>query len=146
MRYSFESCQAQCLAQRLGTGKLAGWQTHPLMEDEGRSSCVAEVLPFVPPAESSKSQTRKPKCGKGAHCSRNAYMLVYRLQAREKSLTVQVPGESPGQPSPASTAARSAVLQVGQELQFCLKCCSGLGSCWSLSALVPGWKSWRRPQ
>ncbi|XP_053818596.1 ubiquitin carboxyl-terminal hydrolase 48 isoform X3 [Vidua chalybeata] len=42
-------------------------------------------------AEPSKSQTRKPKCGKGTHCSRNAYMLVYRLQAREKSLTVQVP-------------------------------------------------------
>ncbi|KAJ7426495.1 Ubiquitin carboxyl-terminal hydrolase 48 [Willisornis vidua] len=42
-------------------------------------------------AEPSKSQTRKPKCGKGTHCSRNAYMLVYRLQAREKSLTVEVP-------------------------------------------------------
>uniref|UniRef100_A0A803XQJ8 Ubiquitin carboxyl-terminal hydrolase 48 n=1 Tax=Meleagris gallopavo TaxID=9103 RepID=A0A803XQJ8_MELGA len=42
-------------------------------------------------AEPSKSQTRKPKCGKGTHCSRNAYMLVYRLQTREKSLTVEVP-------------------------------------------------------
>ncbi|XP_048182262.1 ubiquitin carboxyl-terminal hydrolase 48 isoform X2 [Corvus hawaiiensis] len=42
-------------------------------------------------AEPSKSQTRKPKCGKGTHCSRNAYMLVYRLQAREKSLAVEVP-------------------------------------------------------
>ncbi|XP_044523778.1 ubiquitin carboxyl-terminal hydrolase 48 isoform X4 [Gracilinanus agilis] len=42
--------------------------------------------------EPSKSQTRKPKCGKGTHCSRNAYMLVYRLQTQEKSsLTVQVP-------------------------------------------------------
>ncbi|XP_051493315.1 ubiquitin carboxyl-terminal hydrolase 48 isoform X2 [Apus apus] len=41
--------------------------------------------------EPSKSQTRKPKCGKGTHCSRNAYMLVYRLQTREKSLTVEVP-------------------------------------------------------
>lgn len=140
LRYSFESCQAQCLAQRPGTGKLTGWQTHPLMEDQGRSSCVAEVLPFVSTAEPSKSQTRKPKCGKGTHCSRNAYMLVYRLQAREKSLTVQVPGESPGNP------ACSAVLQVGQEVELCLKSFSGLGSCWSLSALVPGWESWRRPQ
>ncbi|KAH1175714.1 hypothetical protein KIL84_022239 [Mauremys mutica] len=42
-------------------------------------------------AEPSKSQTRKPKCGKGTHCSRNAYMLVYRLQTREKSLTAEVP-------------------------------------------------------
>ncbi|XP_074780800.1 ubiquitin carboxyl-terminal hydrolase 48 isoform X5 [Athene noctua] len=42
-------------------------------------------------AEPSKSQTRKPKCGKGTHCSRNAYMLVYRLQTREKSLTIEVP-------------------------------------------------------
>ncbi|XP_064381763.1 ubiquitin carboxyl-terminal hydrolase 48 isoform X1 [Dromaius novaehollandiae] len=42
-------------------------------------------------AEPSKSQTRKPKCGKGTHCSRNAYMLVYRLQTREKSPTVEVP-------------------------------------------------------
>ncbi|XP_054251052.1 ubiquitin carboxyl-terminal hydrolase 48 isoform X4 [Indicator indicator] len=41
--------------------------------------------------EPSKSQARKPKCGKGTHCSRNAYMLVYRLQTREKSLTVEVP-------------------------------------------------------
>uniref|UniRef100_A0A8C0JCT9 Ubiquitin carboxyl-terminal hydrolase 48 n=1 Tax=Chelonoidis abingdonii TaxID=106734 RepID=A0A8C0JCT9_CHEAB len=41
--------------------------------------------------EPSKSQTRKPKCGKGTHCSRNAYMLVYRLQTREKSLTAEVP-------------------------------------------------------
>ncbi|NP_001392882.1 ubiquitin carboxyl-terminal hydrolase 48 isoform 13 [Mus musculus] len=42
--------------------------------------------------EPSKSQTRKPKCGKGTHCSRNAYMLVYRLQAQEKNHTmVQVP-------------------------------------------------------
>uniref|UniRef100_A0A674KBV0 Ubiquitin carboxyl-terminal hydrolase 48 n=2 Tax=Terrapene triunguis TaxID=2587831 RepID=A0A674KBV0_9SAUR len=42
-------------------------------------------------AEPSKSQTRKPKCGKGTHCSRNAYMLVYRLQTREKSLTAEIP-------------------------------------------------------
>ncbi|XP_021570516.1 ubiquitin carboxyl-terminal hydrolase 48 isoform X8 [Carlito syrichta] len=42
--------------------------------------------------EPSKSQTRKPKCGKGTHCSRNAYMLVYRLQTQEKPTTVvQVP-------------------------------------------------------
>uniref|UniRef100_A0A673TWW9 Ubiquitin carboxyl-terminal hydrolase 48 n=1 Tax=Suricata suricatta TaxID=37032 RepID=A0A673TWW9_SURSU len=43
-------------------------------------------------AEPSKSQTRKPKCGKGTHCSRNAYMLVYRLQTQERPTTiVQVP-------------------------------------------------------
>uniref|UniRef100_A0A674KBW0 Ubiquitin carboxyl-terminal hydrolase 48 n=1 Tax=Terrapene triunguis TaxID=2587831 RepID=A0A674KBW0_9SAUR len=44
-------------------------------------------------AEPSKSQTRKPKCGKGTHCSRNAYMLVYRLQTREKSLTAEIPSK-----------------------------------------------------
>ncbi|XP_029433962.1 ubiquitin carboxyl-terminal hydrolase 48 isoform X2 [Rhinatrema bivittatum] len=45
--------------------------------------------------ETSKSQTRKPKCGKGTHCSRNAYMLVYRLQTHEmqekETKTVEVP-------------------------------------------------------
>lgn len=75
----------------LARGSWLGGKLIPLMADQGRSSCVAEVLPFVPTAEPSKSQSRKPKCGKGTHCSRNAYMLVYRLQAREKSLAVEVP-------------------------------------------------------
>ncbi|KAM8913253.1 ubiquitin carboxyl-terminal hydrolase 48 isoform 1-T1 [Spinachia spinachia] len=34
-------------------------------------------------AETVKSQTRKPKCSKGYHCSRNAYMLVYKVQEEE---------------------------------------------------------------
>ncbi|MGH0149246.1 UNVERIFIED_CONTAM: hypothetical protein FKN15_055223 [Acipenser sinensis] len=48
-------------------------------------------------AEPSKSQTRKPKCSKGFHCSRNSYMLVYKQQVDkevEKSqseINVQVP-------------------------------------------------------
>ncbi|XP_053136826.1 ubiquitin carboxyl-terminal hydrolase 48 isoform X3 [Hemicordylus capensis] len=41
--------------------------------------------------EPSKSQARKAKCGKGVYRSRNAYMLVYRLQTREKSLAVDIP-------------------------------------------------------
>ncbi|XP_041639436.1 ubiquitin carboxyl-terminal hydrolase 48 isoform X2 [Cheilinus undulatus] len=36
-------------------------------------------------AEAVKSQTRKPKCSKGYHCSRNAYMLVYKVQEEESS-------------------------------------------------------------
>uniref|UniRef100_A0A7N8Y9E3 Ubiquitin carboxyl-terminal hydrolase 48 n=1 Tax=Mastacembelus armatus TaxID=205130 RepID=A0A7N8Y9E3_9TELE len=36
-------------------------------------------------AETVKSQTRKPKCSKGYHCSRNAYMLVYKVQEVESS-------------------------------------------------------------
>ncbi|KAM9361476.1 ubiquitin carboxyl-terminal hydrolase 48 [Symphorus nematophorus] len=36
-------------------------------------------------AETVKSQTRKPKCSKGYHCSRNAYMLVYKVQEEEHS-------------------------------------------------------------
>uniref|UniRef100_A0A1A7YAH0 Ubiquitin carboxyl-terminal hydrolase 48 n=1 Tax=Iconisemion striatum TaxID=60296 RepID=A0A1A7YAH0_9TELE len=32
-----------------------------------------------------KSQSRKPKCSKGYHCSRNAYMLVYKIQGEETS-------------------------------------------------------------
>ncbi|XP_066546567.1 ubiquitin carboxyl-terminal hydrolase 48 isoform X3 [Amia ocellicauda] len=46
-------------------------------------------------AETSKSQTRKPKCGKGFHCSRNAYMLVYKRQGdddNQAEVNVQVPG------------------------------------------------------
>uniref|UniRef100_A0A8D3DLY1 Ubiquitin carboxyl-terminal hydrolase 48 n=1 Tax=Scophthalmus maximus TaxID=52904 RepID=A0A8D3DLY1_SCOMX len=47
-------------------------------------------------AETVKSQTRKPKCSKGYHCSRNAYMLVYKVQEEEESsdpsrTNVQVP-------------------------------------------------------
>ncbi|XP_074505051.1 ubiquitin carboxyl-terminal hydrolase 48 [Sebastes fasciatus] len=34
-------------------------------------------------AETVKSQARKPKCSKGYHCSRNAYMLVYKIQEEE---------------------------------------------------------------
>ncbi|XP_012506398.1 PREDICTED: ubiquitin carboxyl-terminal hydrolase 48 isoform X3 [Propithecus coquereli] len=54
---------------------------------------ILDMEPYVEhKAEPSKSQTRKPKCGKGTHCSRNAYMLVYRLQTQEKpNTTVQVP-------------------------------------------------------
>ncbi|XP_035770027.1 ubiquitin carboxyl-terminal hydrolase 48 isoform X1 [Neolamprologus brichardi] len=36
-------------------------------------------------AETVKSQTKKPKCSKGYHCSRNAYMLVYKVQQEESS-------------------------------------------------------------
>ncbi|KAM4704099.1 ubiquitin carboxyl-terminal hydrolase 48 isoform 2-T2 [Rhinophrynus dorsalis] len=44
-------------------------------------------------AEQAKTQTRKPKCAKGIHCSRNAYMLVYRLKAEQKEDVVfEVPG------------------------------------------------------
>uniref|UniRef100_A0A673HNW0 Ubiquitin carboxyl-terminal hydrolase 48 n=1 Tax=Sinocyclocheilus rhinocerous TaxID=307959 RepID=A0A673HNW0_9TELE len=45
-------------------------------------------------AETAKSQTRKPKCSKGYHCSRNAYMLVYKRQTEEIDQTetnVEVP-------------------------------------------------------
>lgn len=45
--------------------------------------------------ETAKSQSKKPKCTKGYHCSRNAYMLVYKLQELDTSdttnLTVEVP-------------------------------------------------------
>ncbi|XP_019911525.2 ubiquitin carboxyl-terminal hydrolase 48 isoform X2 [Esox lucius] len=47
-------------------------------------------------AETVKSQTRKPKCSKGYHCSRNAYMLVYKCQRDEDAdpmdTNVEVPG------------------------------------------------------
>uniref|UniRef100_A0A8C1VWP7 Ubiquitin carboxyl-terminal hydrolase 48 n=1 Tax=Cyprinus carpio TaxID=7962 RepID=A0A8C1VWP7_CYPCA len=45
-------------------------------------------------AETAKSQTRKPKCSKGYHCSRNAYMLVYKQQTEEIEQTetiIEVP-------------------------------------------------------
>lgn len=46
-------------------------------------------------AETVKSQARKPKCSKGYHCSRNAYMLVYKRQVEEegceKKANVEVP-------------------------------------------------------
>uniref|UniRef100_A0A8C1ER77 Ubiquitin carboxyl-terminal hydrolase 48 n=1 Tax=Cyprinus carpio carpio TaxID=630221 RepID=A0A8C1ER77_CYPCA len=45
-------------------------------------------------AETAKSQTRKPKCSKGYHCSRNAYMLVYKRQTEEIEQTetiIEVP-------------------------------------------------------
>ncbi|KAJ8360631.1 hypothetical protein SKAU_G00171560 [Synaphobranchus kaupii] len=46
-------------------------------------------------AETVKSQTRKPKCSKGYHCSRNAYMLVYKRQvedhSNEKEVNIELP-------------------------------------------------------
>uniref|UniRef100_A0A3P9K7M4 Ubiquitin carboxyl-terminal hydrolase 48 n=1 Tax=Oryzias latipes TaxID=8090 RepID=A0A3P9K7M4_ORYLA len=46
-------------------------------------------------AEAVKSPSRKPKCSKGYHCSRNAYMLVYKVQAEEhldlSETSVEVP-------------------------------------------------------
>lgn len=54
----------------------------------GCLSCAAEAV---------KSPSRKPKCSKGYHCSRNAYMLVYKVQADEhpdlSETSVEVPGE-----------------------------------------------------
>lgn len=63
-------------------------------QGEAGSAALAPSA-FRPPPEPSKSQSRKPKCGKGIYRSRNAYMLVYRLQSREKSLAVEIPGEAP---------------------------------------------------
>lgn len=54
---------------------------------------------FLITAETVKvSQTRKPKCSRGDHCSRNAYMLVYKRQREEgdsKETNVDVPGNLP---------------------------------------------------
>lgn len=56
-----------------------------------------ELSQFSVPAETMKSQARKPKCGKGYHCSRNAYMLVYKVQEEQQSdasrAVVEVPCE-----------------------------------------------------
>ncbi|KAM9364177.1 ubiquitin carboxyl-terminal hydrolase 48 isoform 1-T2 [Pholidichthys leucotaenia] len=46
-------------------------------------------------AETVKSQTRKPKCSKGYHCSRNAYMLVYKVQEEESSESTRTNVEVP---------------------------------------------------
>uniref|UniRef100_A0A3Q3GML1 Ubiquitin carboxyl-terminal hydrolase 48 n=1 Tax=Labrus bergylta TaxID=56723 RepID=A0A3Q3GML1_9LABR len=43
----------------------------------------------------SKSQTRKPKCSKGYPCSRNASMLVYKIQLEESSETPRTNIEVP---------------------------------------------------
>uniref|UniRef100_A0A674E565 Ubiquitin carboxyl-terminal hydrolase 48 n=1 Tax=Salmo trutta TaxID=8032 RepID=A0A674E565_SALTR len=47
-------------------------------------------------AETVKSQTRKPKCSKGYHCSRNAYMLVYKCQREEDTDPMETNVEVPG--------------------------------------------------
>uniref|UniRef100_A0AAX7UQQ2 Ubiquitin carboxyl-terminal hydrolase 48 n=1 Tax=Astatotilapia calliptera TaxID=8154 RepID=A0AAX7UQQ2_ASTCA len=46
-------------------------------------------------AETVKSQTKKPKCSKGYHCSRNAYMLVYKVQQEESSGPIRTNVEVP---------------------------------------------------
>lgn len=77
--------------------------------------CFANVLSILPPegrihflivvfllystcflAETVKSQTKKPKCSKGYHCSRNAYMLVYKVQQEESSGPIRTNVEVPG--------------------------------------------------
>lgn len=58
--------------------------------------CTLLLILVYIAAETAKSQTRKPKCSKGYHCSRNAYMLVYKQQTEETDQTetnVEVPGK-----------------------------------------------------
>lgn len=64
-----------------------------------RSRCVIRLHSlkwfFCLSAETGKAQTRKPKYSKGSHCSRNAYMLVYKRQEEQMDQTqtsVEVPG------------------------------------------------------
>lgn len=111
--------QKEAWQSAAGRGKPARWQTRPVNRESVSELVCLLCFAFCTTAEPSKSQTRKPKCGKGTHCSRNAYMLVYRLQTREKSLTIEVPGKwaltllaSPSHP---------VMLQVGQESGFCSK-------------------------
>lgn len=81
--------------------------------------CAAFFHPHPPTprfsAETVKSQTRKPKCTKGYHCSRNAYMLVYKFHEEQSSDScktgVKVPGkamraQSWKEPSITSSMAR----------------------------------------
>ncbi|KAM9297028.1 ubiquitin carboxyl-terminal hydrolase 48 [Gastrophryne carolinensis] len=44
--------------------------------------------------EPAKAVARKPKCGRGLHCSRNAYMLVYKLRSAtpQDQVHFEVPG------------------------------------------------------
>lgn len=59
--------------------------------------CTLLLILVYIAAETAKSQTRKPKCSKGYHCSRNAYMLVYKQQMEEIDQTetnIEVPGNT----------------------------------------------------
>ncbi len=59
--------------------------------------CALLLILVYIAAETGKSQTRKPKCSKGYHCSRNAYMLVYKQQREEIDQTesnIEVPGKT----------------------------------------------------
>lgn len=103
--------------RRTWSGKPARWQTRPVGESVRELVCLL-CFPFTT-AEPSKSQTRKPKCGKGTHCSRNAYMLVYRLQTREKSLTVEVPGK--GALTLLAFPSLLMMLRASQESGLCSK-------------------------
>ena len=87
--------QTEAWQSAAGRGNVppARWQTRPVNGELVSELVCSLCFAFCTAAEPSKSQTRKPKCGKGTHCSRNAYMLVYRLQTREKSLTIEVPGK-----------------------------------------------------
>lgn len=106
-------------AQHAGSGKPARWQTRPVEGESVRELVCLLCFPSFTAAEPSKSQTRKPKCGKGTHCSRNAYMLVYRLQTREKSLTVEVPGK--GALTLLASPSLLMMLRAGQESGLCSK-------------------------
>lgn len=106
-----------------GRGKPARWQTHPVNGEWVSEFGCLLCFTFCTAAEPSKSQTRKPKCGKGTHCSRNAYMLVYRLQTREKSLTVEVPGKRAL--ALLASPSRFVMLQAGFHSQPLLRPPSG---------------------
>nr|XP_034974348.1 ubiquitin carboxyl-terminal hydrolase 48 isoform X2 [Zootoca vivipara] len=69
------------------TGEWYRFNDEEIEKMEGKKLQLGAEEDLEPP----KSQTRKLKCGKGVYRSRNAYMLVYRLQTREKSLSVEIP-------------------------------------------------------
>lgn len=83
-------------------GKIKNYElkNHTFYPPEGHiRKYIYFLLPFWSSwslAETVKSQARKPKCSKGYHCSRNAYMLVYKVQEEEDSdptrTNVEVPG------------------------------------------------------
>uniref|UniRef100_A0A3P9GZH0 Ubiquitin carboxyl-terminal hydrolase 48 n=1 Tax=Oryzias latipes TaxID=8090 RepID=A0A3P9GZH0_ORYLA len=72
-------------------------------------------------AEAVKSPSRKPKCSKGYHCSRNAYMLVYKVQAEENldpsETSVEVPGDFCLQEMVGKTVPQMFILRKGSILK-----------------------------
>ncbi|KAG7279597.1 hypothetical protein CRUP_011690 [Coryphaenoides rupestris] len=83
MRFVFDSAYSGHYIAHVKDARTSDWYKFNDEEIEKMEGKKLQLGIEEDIAETVKSQTRKPKCSKGYHCSRNAYMLVYKAQEEQ---------------------------------------------------------------